>query len=240
MRASARVALVFADYCDRRLCRSGSLDKLSDTTSQGFVSPEDATARITPGEGASKSSAKEGASETQKADTPSEKKDKPAQKRNARTAKGAKKPAASARAAAARPTPRRNRYLLRVSRCSIHGRPHRQPETSHAKRCGTPSPLALHFLDHTREIADVAAARAGRSSKLRTSVMSSFRSSASSKSRLISLSDNRSARRFSTSRCRLVSLARRSSRKVIAPPFLSTELRLRPVVFVSAFTYAPK
>ena len=105
MRASARVALVSLIIATGGLAGCGSLDKLSDTTSQELVSPEDATARITPGEETSDSSAKEGASETQKADTPSEKKDKPAQKRNARTAKGAKKPAASARAAAAQPTP---------------------------------------------------------------------------------------------------------------------------------------
>jgi hypothetical protein len=105
MRASARVALVSLIIATGGLAGCGSLDKLSDTTSQGLVSPEDATARITPGEETSESSAKEGASETQKADTPSEKKDKPAQKRNARTAKGATKPAASARAAAAQPTP---------------------------------------------------------------------------------------------------------------------------------------
>ena len=105
MRASARVALVSLIIVTGGFAGCGSLDKLSDTTSQGLVSPEDATARITPGEATSKSSAKEGASEIQKADTPSEKKDKPAQKRNARTAKGAKKPAASARAAAAQPTP---------------------------------------------------------------------------------------------------------------------------------------
>jgi hypothetical protein len=105
MRASARVALVSLIIVTGGFAGCGSLDKLSDTTSQGLVSPEDATARITPGEETSDSSAKEGASETQKADTPSEKKDKQAQKRNARMAKGAKKPAASARAAAAQPTP---------------------------------------------------------------------------------------------------------------------------------------
>jgi hypothetical protein len=103
MRASARVALVSLIIATGGLAGCGSLDKLGDTASQGLVSPEDATARITPAEATSEPSAKEGASETQKADTPSEKKDKPAQKRNARTAKGAKKPARSARAAVAQP-----------------------------------------------------------------------------------------------------------------------------------------
>ena len=50
MRASARVALVSLIIATRGLAGCGSLDKLSDTTSQGLVSPEDATARITPGE----------------------------------------------------------------------------------------------------------------------------------------------------------------------------------------------
>ncbi|MGA8992660.1 MAG: hypothetical protein WB500_20125 [Rhodoplanes sp.] len=106
MRASARVALVSLIIVTGGFAGCGSLDKPSDTTSQGLVSPEDATARITPGEETSESSAKEGASGTQTADTPSEKKDKQAQKpQRPRTAKGAKKPAASARAAAALPTP---------------------------------------------------------------------------------------------------------------------------------------
>ena len=106
MRAGARVALVSLIIATAGFAGCGSLDKLSDTTSQGLVSPEDATARITPGEETSEFSAKEGASGTQTADTPSEKKDKPAQKpQRPRTAKGAKKPAAFARAAAAQPTP---------------------------------------------------------------------------------------------------------------------------------------
>jgi hypothetical protein len=102
MRASARVALVSLIIATGGLAGcSFSLNGLSDAPSEGLVSPEDA--RITPGEETSEPSAKEGASGTQTADTPSERKDKPAQKaQRLRTAK-AKKPAAPARAAAAQP-----------------------------------------------------------------------------------------------------------------------------------------
>ena len=104
MRVSARVALVSLIIATGGFAGCGSLDKLSDTATEGLVSPEYPTAKITPGEETSESSAKEGESGTKTADTPSEKKDKPAQKpHRPRTAKVAKKPAAPARAAAAQP-----------------------------------------------------------------------------------------------------------------------------------------
>ena len=103
MRASARVALVSLIIATGGLAGcSFSLNGLGDAPSEGLVSPEDA--RLTPGEETSEPSAKEGASGTQTADTPSEKKDKLAQKaQRPRTAKGSKKPATPARAAAAQP-----------------------------------------------------------------------------------------------------------------------------------------
>ena len=104
MRVSARVALVSVIIATSSFAGCSSLNKLSDTTSEGLVSPEYPIAKITPGEETSNSSAKEGESRTQTADTPSEKKDKPAQKpQRSRNAKVAKRPAASARAAAAQP-----------------------------------------------------------------------------------------------------------------------------------------
>ena len=105
MRASARVALVSLTIATGGLAGCGSFDKQSDTASQGLVSPENLTERMTSAEERSESSAKEeGASGTQTGDTPTEKKDKPAQKaQRPGTAKGTKKLAAPARAAAAQP-----------------------------------------------------------------------------------------------------------------------------------------
>ena len=81
MRASARVALVSLTIATGGLTGCGSFDKQSDTASQGLVSSEYPTERMTSAEERSEFSAKEeGASGTQTADTPSEKKDKPAQK----------------------------------------------------------------------------------------------------------------------------------------------------------------
>lgn len=107
--------------------------KLSDTTTGWLVSPEYPPAKITPGEETSEPSAKDGALGTKTADTPFGKKDKPAQKpHRLRTAKALNKPAATARAAVVK-RPNRYRCLLRLSRCNMHGRPHRQPELFHAK-----------------------------------------------------------------------------------------------------------
>ena len=105
MRVSARVALVSLIIATSGFAGcSFSLDRLSDAPSEGLVSPEYPSAKIAPGEETSESSAKEGESGTQTANTPSAKKDKPAQKsQRPRTAKVAKKPAASARTAAAQP-----------------------------------------------------------------------------------------------------------------------------------------
>jgi hypothetical protein len=100
MRISARVALVSLIIATGGLSGcSFSLSKLSDAPSEGLVSQV-----VAPGEETSESSAKEGESGTQMANTTSEKKDKPAQKpQRPRTAKVAKKPAASGRTAAAQP-----------------------------------------------------------------------------------------------------------------------------------------
>ena len=104
MRVSARVALVSLIIATSGFAGCSSLNMLSDAPSEGSVSPEYPSAKIAPGEETSESSAKEGESGTQTANTPSAKKDKPAQKsQRPRTAKVAKKPAASARTAAAQP-----------------------------------------------------------------------------------------------------------------------------------------
>lgn len=106
MRVSARVALVSVIIASSGFAGCGSLSLLSDTTSERSVLPEYASAEIKPGAETSESSAKEGESKAQIADTASEKKDKAAQKpRRSRTAKvvHVKKPAAPARAAAAQP-----------------------------------------------------------------------------------------------------------------------------------------
>ena len=104
MRVSTRVALVSVIIASSGFAGCGSLNKLSDATSEQSVSPEYTSAETKPGEETSKSSAKEGESKAQTADTASEKKDKSAQKpRRSRTAKVVKKPAAPARAAAAQP-----------------------------------------------------------------------------------------------------------------------------------------
>ena len=104
MRASARVALVSLIIATGGFAGCSSLNGLSDAPSEELVSPENPSAKIAPGEETSESSAKEGASGTQTADTPSEKKDKPAPKpQRPRTAKALKKPAAPARAASVQP-----------------------------------------------------------------------------------------------------------------------------------------
>jgi hypothetical protein len=103
MRVSVRVALVSLIIATGGFAGcSFSLDRLSDAPSEGLVSPEYPSAKIAPGEETTASSAKDGESGTQAA--PPEKKGKPAQKsQRPRTAKVAKKPAASGRTAAAQP-----------------------------------------------------------------------------------------------------------------------------------------
>lgn len=104
MRVSARVALVSLIIATSGFAGCSSSLRLSDAPSEGLVSPEYPTAKVAPGEETSESSAKESESGTQTANTPSKKKDKSAQKsQRLRTAKVAKKPAASARTAAAQP-----------------------------------------------------------------------------------------------------------------------------------------
>lgn len=100
MRVSARVALVSLIIATSGF--AGCSYKLGDAPNEGVVSPEYSTEKIAPGEEASESSAK-GESGTQTANTPTDKNDKPAQKQRPRTAKVAKKPASSARTAAAQP-----------------------------------------------------------------------------------------------------------------------------------------
>jgi hypothetical protein len=102
MRVSARVALVSLIIATSGFAGCSSSLRLSDAPSEGLVSPEYSTEKIAPGEETSESSAK-GESGTQTANTPTDKKDKPAQKQRPRTAKVAKKPASSARTAAAQP-----------------------------------------------------------------------------------------------------------------------------------------
>jgi len=100
MRVSTRVALVSLIIATSGF--AGCSYRLSDAPSEGLVSPEYPTEKIASGEETSESSAK-GESGTQTSNTPSEKKDKPGQKQRPRTAKVAKKPAPSARTAAAQP-----------------------------------------------------------------------------------------------------------------------------------------
>ena len=104
MRVSARVALVSLIIATGGFAGCSSLNGLSDAPSEELVSPENPSAKIAPGEETSESSAKEGESGTQTANTPSAKKDKAAQKpQRSRNAKVSERPGATARAAAAQP-----------------------------------------------------------------------------------------------------------------------------------------
>ena len=140
MRASARVALVLLIIAAGGLAGCGSLDKLSDTTGQGLASSENPTARMTPAEETSEFRQRRGHPGHRQLTRRQRRRTNRRKSCNAsgrpRVPRSGRHPRAPRRRSRKRPS--RNRYLLRVSRCNIHGRPHRQPELSHSKAaCAT-------------------------------------------------------------------------------------------------------